>query len=327
VLSRDTPTWRRLAEASLWGLVGLGAVWLAVRLFGLESGFPLVPLIAFTPFVPIAGVLMLGAAVALRRRPVALAAAVLTAAFAALVLPRAFGDQEAEPGDGARLTVLTANLKYGDGSAEEVADLVSSRRVDLLSLQELTPQARDRLQAAGLSELLPHEALDPGENAAGSALYARHPLRAVELTAGEGGFAMPQAVLAVRGGPPIEVMAVHPPPPTDPSNVAQWERDLSALPRAEPEGPIHVLAGDFNATLDHAELRDLIASGYSDAADAVGSGLVHTWPRPIRTLPLTLDHVLVDERVYVEDVSTHELSGSDHRMVLAELILPPAGGR
>jgi endonuclease/exonuclease/phosphatase family metal-dependent hydrolase len=85
-----------------------------------------------------------------------------------------------------------------------------------------------------------------------------------------------------------------------------------------------VLAGDFNATLDHSGLRRLIRTGYRDAAATVGAGLAGTWgpydgdPIP----PVTIDHVLVDRRVRVRSVSVHRVPGSDHRAVLAELALP-----
>ncbi len=41
---------------------------------------------------------------------------------------------------------------------------------------------------------------------------------------------------------------------------------------------------------------------------------------------MTIDHVLTDERIEVLDYETEELSGSDHRMVLAALRLPGSDG-
>ena len=54
-----------------------------------------------------------------------------------------------------------------------------------------------------------------------------------------------------------------------------------------------VLAGDFNATLDHAVFRDVLRLGYADAALQVGQALTPTWGPPGRRAVLTLDHVLV----------------------------------
>ena len=86
---------------------------------------------------------------------------------------------------------------------------------------------------------------------------------------------------------------------------------------------LRVLAGDFNATLDHAALRAVVRRGYADAAWRAGRALAWTW-RPLR-LPfprLGLDHVLVDPRIAVRAVELVRVRGSDHRAVVADLVLP-----
>jgi endonuclease/exonuclease/phosphatase (EEP) superfamily protein YafD len=86
-----------------------------------------------------------------------------------------------------------------------------------------------------------------------------------------------------------------------------------------------VLAGDFNATLDHAALRAVLRRGWADAAQVTGRGLVWTW-RPLR-LPwprLTIDHVLIDPRISVAGVQLARLPGSDHRALVVDLVLPAA---
>jgi endonuclease/exonuclease/phosphatase (EEP) superfamily protein YafD len=86
---------------------------------------------------------------------------------------------------------------------------------------------------------------------------------------------------------------------------------------------LRVLAGDFNATLDHAALRSVLRRGYTDAAAAAGRALSWTWrPLRLRFPRLTLDHVLVDPRVTVAGVEVVAVRGSDHRAVVAELVLP-----
>ena len=83
---------------------------------------------------------------------------------------------------------------------------------------------------------------------------------------------------------------------------------------------MRILAGDFNASLDHAAMRRLLDRGYKDAAAQVGAGLIPTWPANKRIPPIiTIDHVLVDHRVGVKAVSVHDVPGTDHRAVFAEL--------
>jgi len=104
--------------------------------------------------------------------------------------------------------------------------------------------------------------------------------------------------------------------------VDNWRNELSVLP-SPGDTPV-ILAGDFNATLDHAQFRRLLRLGHVDAASRAGNGLVATWgPLPYgRPALLAIDHVLVDPRCRVRATSVHRLPGSDHRILYAEVQLP-----
>jgi endonuclease/exonuclease/phosphatase (EEP) superfamily protein YafD len=326
----SAPTWRRVAIVAVWALVALGVVWTAIRGFGLERGYPLVPLIAYTPLVAIAALVLVATALALRVWAAAGAAALVAVALGALVLPRAFGDDRPDVPQGIGLTVLASNLKYGEGDPGVVVELVREHDVDVLCVQELTPRAALGLRRAGIDSLLPERLLIPEPGTEGSGIYARHPLKELGTgRLGAPGFAMASATVTVPVAGTVELTSVHPVPPTNASAVSEWAAGLSALPRATPDAGLRILAGDFNATLDHAEFRDIVDSGYVDAADGAGEGLSPTWSEDrllgILPPPVTIDHVLADERIGVGDVSVHEIPGSDHRAVLAELFLPDAG--
>ncbi|SEG56739.1 Uncharacterized conserved protein YafD, endonuclease/exonuclease/phosphatase (EEP) superfamily [Thermomonospora echinospora] len=316
--------WWRAAVA--WTAAGCWGAWALARLAGADRlpGVEVLstPLISFTPYVA-ATVLVPVACAALVRHRWALAGSMLVAVgLAAAVLPRAMsGDQPSAHGPAVR--VLTANLLFGQAEPERILDLLRRHDVDVLSVQELTPEAAARLEAAGLNRLLPHAVLDPREGAAGSGLYARHPLRPLPALPGTV-MAMPRAEFALPGGHRVEVTAVHPPPPISRPAIRQWRHDLRMLPPASDGGgaarqPIRILAGDYNATLDHSPLRQVLSRGYADAADRTGQGLVPTWGRLAR---LTIDHVLVDRRCAVRQVKVYDLPGSDHRAVFADIRLP-----
>lgn len=310
--------WR---HALAWALAGFFALWALLRLLGLDHGYPLVPIIAFTPYVAFLSLAAV-AAVALLRIRAALALVTLAAvALVVTVAPRAFGGGSAsEPADGQRLTVMTANLLFGSADADRVVELVRENEVDLLSVQELTPRAVGRLRAAGLEELLDESVHTAAEGASGSGLYAAEPLAATGVINPGEGFLMPSARLQM-GATPVAVVAVHPVPPTSSETVQRWRNALRALPAAAEGSELGLLLGDFNATLDHDELRDVLGRGYVDAADATGDALTPTWSRNV--LPgLTIDHLLVDERIHVEATEVHDLEGSDHKAVIAELVLP-----
>ncbi len=89
-------------------------------------------------------------------------------------------------------------------------------------------------------------------------------------------------------------------------------------------GAPRLLIGDFNATFDQAEFRDLVDRGYRDAGAATGKGLQPTWPSS-EVFPwglMTIDHVLADRRLGVAEYGVDGLPGSDHRAIHARLVLP-----
>ena len=310
----------RGAAAVAWAVVALIGAFALIRMLGLERGFPLVPLMAFTPHAIGAAIVAVVVA-ALARRWVATVAAV--AMLAALVLPRAFSHAGEPPPGAVPLRVLTSNILVGQANLDELASLVRRERIDVLSVQELTPEADRKLRRL-IGDRLPHHAARAEPRTAGTGLYSRYPLRQRSaLAGGRTSFKMARATMVVPSVGPVELAAVHPPPPTIGPAIVNWRHDLEALPRADPDGRPTILLGDFNATIDQAELREVLDSGYVDAAYEAGKGLATTWPANRRFPPeVTIDHVLADERIAVVDVEIHELEGSDHRPVSAELALP-----
>ena len=75
----------------MWLLVVPIGAWVVVRLFGLERGFPMVPLVAFTPLMVVGAAAVVALAALLRQRAAAAVAAVLAAVLVVLVVPRALG--------------------------------------------------------------------------------------------------------------------------------------------------------------------------------------------------------------------------------------------
>jgi endonuclease/exonuclease/phosphatase family metal-dependent hydrolase len=312
-----------------WALAATApwATWALLRATGSERGFPLVPALSFTPYAAATAVVPLLLAARARSVAAATVAAGSGAVLGAAVLAPALRGRtlRSVPG-GARLRVATVSLRRGLVAAGPVLDLVRQQDVDVLAVQELTPQAEAALRNAGVDRLLPHAHVltaRPGRVAAASgAVWSRVPVTGrAEVP---GGFEQPTVRLAVGGAPAVEVTSIHAVPTISPASVGGWAEDLAALP-APVTGVLRVLAGDFNATFDHAALRTVLGLGYDDAARAVGRGLVWTWrPLRLRFPRLVIDHVLVDPRITVSSVEFVVVSGSDHRAVVAELVLPDA---
>jgi endonuclease/exonuclease/phosphatase (EEP) superfamily protein YafD len=305
----------------IWVAVAPVVVWTLVRVFGLDRGVPLVPLMAFTPYVAIAAFLVAGVALALRNWAAASVAAVATLCLALAVLPRAIGDGTVDPGDRETLNVLSSNIYRGKADPEALVELVDRFDVDLLAIQELTPRFARALRAAGIERRLPNAIVEVRKGAAGGGIYSRLPLRPI-AAGSETFFRQPRADLRVPDGRHLRVVDIHPLTPGR-TGIDVWEDSLDDLPTTG-DGVPWVLLGDFNATLDHSRLREVIDRGYRDAGSVAGMGLVPTWPNRDHDLPLviTIDHVLADDRLGIVDYGVEDLPGSDHRSIHAELALP-----
>jgi endonuclease/exonuclease/phosphatase (EEP) superfamily protein YafD len=309
----------------LWVPIAPFAAWAVLRLSGYEGALGTVQLLAFTPYVALASLAPLVAAAITKKLWPALVASLVSLALAACVLPRFLADSD-NPSSGTAVRVLSVNMMLGLADPQRIVDLVRAHQVDVLALQEYTAQARDGLTRAGLDGLLPYHVEQPDNWAAGSALYSRYPLGDEGVRVHRSGFRQAQATVGVPGAAPVQLESVHPCAPTGPAAGRCWARDLADEPAATPHGPVRILIGDFNATLDHSALRRLIGTGYRDAADTVGAGFARTWPYDERWyIPaVTIDHVLVDRRVGVTGIHTYAMKNSDHRALFATLRLPPS---
>ena len=305
-----------------WVTVVPFALWAAVRLFGLEARYPWVKLIAFTPYVLGLALVALLVVVLLRRWAPSAVAALAVVVLAVSVLPRALGGPDEPVTGGRTMSLIAFNLAKGKADLNQLLKISRDREVDLLSLQEVTPAAAVGFREAGFRRVFPYAVVKTSPDAGGAALFSRFPIIYAGRPATRA--IQPRAIVRAPDTVLFELMSVHPNAPAGPITTPQWESDFELLPSAGVTGPPLVLAGDFNATLDHRNLRDLIGTGYRDAGDVTGSGLVPTWPSKLKwPLPVTIDHVLVEPPLRITGYVVIAIRGSDHRAVLTGLSVPP----
>jgi endonuclease/exonuclease/phosphatase (EEP) superfamily protein YafD len=221
------------------------------------------------------------------------------------------------------IVTMTSNLRLGEADPAQVVGAVRNHHVDVLMLEELTPEEQTRLLAAGLATLLPFHVSDPRPNAEGTGLWSRYPLtdttKRTDFT-----FAFVTARVTIPGvaGQPLLIathMAGPVPDPTD------WSSDIDHLPGVltalDPAVPT-IVGGDFNSTPDIAQFRRVLAAGFHDAAQQAGAGMTRTYPSDTWYPPLiAIDHVLTREAV-ASSAKTVEIRGSDHRALVVTVQLP-----
>nr|WP_201469324.1 endonuclease/exonuclease/phosphatase family protein [Microbacterium hydrocarbonoxydans] len=137
---------------------------------------------------------------------------------------------------------------------------------------------------------------------------------------------VPSAVLMPVDGSGPTIVAVHAVAPRV-EDMDQWSSDLRWIADQCPAGDF-LLAGDFNATVDHmaglgVEGGDM---GYCrDVASRTGNGYSGTWPSSLPALLSTpIDHVMASPNwVPTGSVVIDDAGGSDHRGLVVQL--EPAG--
>lgn len=227
-------------------------------------------------------------------------------------------------GPGVPLRVATANLLWTNPDPVRLVAGLTAAAPDVLLLQEVTPEILAALRSAGALDPYPHQVLDARSWVHGGAILSRLPL------AGGRSFALAGSPLTcadvVTGGGPVRVVNVHLVAPIGGrSRVEVWAEQFAGLAALDaPAGGHLVLAGDFNATGQHRPMARLLAAGLRDAQRVAGGGLAPTWPTTGRPgFPvLRLDHVLVGPGVGVAGVRRGRGPGSDHRPLIADLVLP-----
>ena len=151
-----------------WTPAVMCAGWALVRVLGLDAGYPAVSLVTYTLFVlPVAG-LASAVALVLRQWPAAALATLATVALLAVIAPRATGGPDSM--DGVPLRVMSSNVLAGHADAAKLADFARDRDVDVLCVEELTPEFARSLDAAGIGRLLPRRALSIREGVRGSGI-------------------------------------------------------------------------------------------------------------------------------------------------------------
>jgi len=296
------------------------------RAFSVEAG-PLAIVLALMPWVALAALIPLLLALVARAWWLAGASAAVLAQCVGWLAPLYIA--ESRPDEGGEFTVASLNMTFGQVNADAVVEWVADHQVDVLSAQEVTPQAVEALARAGLDELLPHSQVAAEPGVTGTGLWSRTPLANAESLSGFTGPGSRYTSRAARGdvevapGAVVTVIAVHPAAPGLMDHSA-WSASLDSMTDylAQQEGPMLVV-GDFNTTRDHRAFRDLQNQGFIDAADQAGAGFAPTFPQGRGPFPVAaIDHALArDAPLTATRVSTHALAGADHRGIVVTYVV------
>ncbi|MEU8708278.1 endonuclease/exonuclease/phosphatase family protein [Streptomyces sp. NPDC048565] len=317
---RPRGRWRTVAGGCAALALCCTTVVLGFRAADADGPTPLPQALAFLPWLLAPGAVALALAGAARWRTGMVWAAVVLAATCWYARPYGPGDTGAHGPVLAELRVLTSNVEFG-GATDALINAVRRESPGLVFVQECDPRCADALAARIPEAEYPYRNVVRLDGSRGSALLSRYPLRTAEPV--EATMAMPGSVASVAGKD-IRLQLAHPLPPV-PGGVGAWRDELGRIrdfAAGTKGGPV-LLAGDFNASQDHAAFRAVLDAGaLHDSARVAGKARTYSWPAdrptPLRT---QIDHVLVSDDFSVRSARFLDLSGTDHRALLVELSL------
>ncbi|QTE28419.1 endonuclease/exonuclease/phosphatase family protein [Pengzhenrongella sicca] len=319
---------RQVVRAAGLGVgIGAGVLLAFGRPTGLTGAAGFAQAISFRAVLAfaLAAAAALAAALPGRRRRVGLVAVLALAALLQAVVLADRGLVPAgvaagpAPRDG--LVVLAANTESG-ASAADLADLVRATGANVAVLPETTRAVADdvaaRLAASGTPmQVLSRQSSDHVASATALLVAATLGTYAIDGVA-DTALASFTAVPVDGSGPTL--VAVHATPPAARAAMDPWRRSTAWATAVCRDTRDVVVAGDFNATLDHPAFAALAPC--VDAAEAAGAAGLGTWPSSApRLLATPIDHVLVDGRRWrvLSFAVLDAVPRSDHRPVVARL--------
>ena len=313
-----------LAWPTLFGLARTPIVGQIVALRGLGIAVALVIVVLFT----------LIALLSAKARRFCASIAVIMLAFVAIngavLSTRGFGNLAFETSTDNDVTVLAWNTLGDAPGAEAIAALAIDSNATVISLpestQELGLEIAEIMAAAGHPMSVHTVAYDQIAKARSTTVLISVSLGEYQVDSS----LITTAVLPTVVATPVDgtgptIIAVHALAPLPPM-MTGWERDLAWLADACSSDNV-IMAGDFNATLDHfgglATTRGAALGDCFDAALATDNAAVGTWPTQLPTLlGSPIDHVMATANWRVTGmrvIESHDGFGSDHRPILAQL--------
>lgn len=326
----------------LFAIAAAVATW--PQFFHLEQTFPFTQIVAsrgllvgaFVVVLVLALLLMLARPMRGFAASVAIVALLGAGASAGIGALRGYSPSALPEKSPASVRVLAWNTAGEAVSADEIARTIVAQKADIVALPETT-------EAVGESIALTLRDL-------GAPMWVHHVQYRPEVTQGPdswqttvlisptlGDYAViessadgtsntgsvPSAVVMPVDGNGPTVVAVHTVAPR-PDDMDGWRSDLRWVADQCPGGNV-ILAGDFNATIDHmaAYARDGGDLGACrDVASRTGSGGLGTWPTSLPELVgAPIDHVMATGqwRPTGSMILPANPGGSDHRALIAQL--------
>lgn len=295
-------------------------------------------LVSFTPTIVIIGIITLALSFALytfravahqtQRKSLAYAV-VLTVGIIAGLYSLGFSLTAPNTSDldldtsSVKIRYATFNKLHTNAQHTEIAQYIIRENIDVVAFQEITSAGLTEIsKLAGYEHTFSSQSVHETFGTS-VGIMSRKPM--TETTTAElgSGYAIIRAQISPVADRPIAFYSAHLPPPFTNTMYEKGLSNIETFGKAVAEDKLPVVAGgDFNTTVFSPKLRifDQIAG------NTVKPTVTRTWPQCSWSgygslLCLRIDHIYVSNEIGLRNITISPDLGSDHRMVIAELIL------
>ncbi len=180
------------------------------------------------------------------------------------------------------LTVMSYNVLGRQYDPSPTIATIRAENADVVLLQELNYELAEAIQQQ-LSDLYPHQMLNPKQDVLGMGVLSKYPLRPTGIDLPLSWVGKPQVLKANWGGRWVTLVNFHMSPTTldkidqISENNRMREAQAQVLVDLSRQTGSLIAGGDANSTPLNTAYR-ILKSGFNDAWEETGFGLGHTFP-------------------------------------------------
>jgi len=210
------------------------------------------------------------------------------------------------------------NLNYRNRKLDSVLELLSRKKPDIVTMQEVTPEHKEKLETLKNSNIYPYQTYcDFYPVAGGVAILSRYPMSEIKCAKYKG---LVTAIIEIKGKK-INVASLHLVWPYPYGQYRQVD-ELKPLLNSMQDIKYRLIAGDFNA----ASWSNIVSKIAKESNTNVAGGLRWTIAVDLQlysipfSIKLPIDQLLL-HRIGISSIEVLKHYGSDHYPVFSQLYI------
>ena len=221
--------------------------------------------------------------------------------------------------------IVTYNRKYTMNNHDDMISWLKTEDPDVIIIQEARTSHIEAINS--ISDLYPHQILEPRQNAFGTILVSKYPFVGFDVVETKryalNNFYI-RALISLTKNKDVTIYTAHPPPPMVQVVAKQRNEDIRTIASAITQDNQNriIFAGDWNVTPYSPHFHNLIETTQLKN-QYTSFFMVHTWPSPfiLPIFQIPIDHILHKGDLRLVDKRRGPAMGSDHYPLISTFAL------